>query len=199
MTQNRHKNKRLREGFRNFTSAALDLVGIWPMGVCDGREGAGWVDWVLDELYLCSAVEKGEGSRFPLLLTVERALDSSRIGEGVSLQGGLGETVSGDPRGVRRGEQVKPKVGSDLWAAGRVKNKHRCSNRWLHMLAREQKVNIYTCWCKHLQWSCRCSAVVFIKENKKRLAKSSEGVDTQRVLQVRSCSLYMYPFQVFLD
>lgn len=62
----------------------------------------------------------------------------------MSLQGGLGEAVSGDPRGVRRGEQVKPKVGSDLRAAGRVKNKHRCSHSWLHMLDREQKVNIYT-------------------------------------------------------
>lgn len=77
-----------------------------------------------------------EDLNFPLLLTVERGLGSSRIGEGVSWQGGLGEAESGDPRGVRRGERVKPKVGSDLSAAVRVKNKHRCSNSWPQKLDR---------------------------------------------------------------
>lgn len=55
----------------------------------------------------------------------------------MSWQGGLGEAESGDPRGVRRGEQVKPKVGSDLSAAVTVKNKHRCSNSWPQKLDRE--------------------------------------------------------------
>lgn len=79
----------------------------------------------------------------PLLLTVERGLGSSWIGEGVSSQGGSGEAGSGDPRGVRRGEQVKPKVGADLSAAVRVQNKHRCTNSWPQKSDRELKVNIY--------------------------------------------------------
>lgn len=81
--------------------------------------------------------------KFPLLLTVEQGLGSSRIGEGVSWQAGSGEAGSGDPRGVRIGEQVKPKVGADLSAAVRVQNKHRCSNSWPQKLNRGQKVNIY--------------------------------------------------------
>lgn len=79
--------------------------------------------------------------KFPLLLTVERGLGSSRIGEGVSWQRGSGEAGSGDPRGVRRGEQVKPKVGADLSTAVRIQNKHRCSNSWP-----ESKRSIYTCF-----------------------------------------------------
>ncbi|MEQ2174724.1 hypothetical protein GOODEAATRI_010778, partial [Goodea atripinnis] len=35
-------------------------------------------------------------------------------------------------------------VGADLSAAVRVQSKHRCSNSWLEILVREQKVNIYT-------------------------------------------------------
>lgn len=97
---------------------------------------------VLDELCFFSVV-KDEVLKFSLLLTVEQVLGNSRIGEGVSWWGGSGEAERGDPRGVRRGEQVKPKVGSDLSAAVRVKNKRRCSHSWLQMLDREEKVNIY--------------------------------------------------------
>lgn len=75
--------------------------------------------------------------KFPILLTVERGLGSSRIDEGVSWLRGSGEAGSGDPRGVRRGEQVKPKVGTDLSAAVRIQNKHRCSNSWPQKLDRE--------------------------------------------------------------
>lgn len=113
------------------------------MGVGEGREGEDWTGRVLDELCFFSARKKDEGLKFSLRLTVERGLESSRIGEGVSWWGGSGEAESGDPRGVGRGEQVKPKVGSDLSAAVRVKNKHRCSHSWLQMLDREEKVNIY--------------------------------------------------------
>lgn len=70
-------------------------------------------------------------------------MGSSRTGGGVSWQGGSGEAGSGDPRGVRRGELVKSKAGTDLSAAVRVQNKHRCSNSWPQKLDREYKVNIY--------------------------------------------------------
>lgn len=61
----------------------------------------------------------------------------------MSWQEGLGEAGSGDPRGVRRGEQVKSKVGTDLSAAAGIQNKHRCSNSWLQKLDKEKKVNIH--------------------------------------------------------
>lgn len=61
----------------------------------------------------------------------------------MSWQAGSGEAGSGDPSGVKRGEQVKPKVGADLSAAVRVQNKHRCSDSWTQKLDREEKVNIY--------------------------------------------------------
>lgn len=76
-----------------------------------------------------------EDLHISLLLTL--GLGSSRTGEGVSWQEGLGEAGSGDPRGVRRGEQVKSKVGTDLSAAAGIQNKHRCSNSWLQKLDKE--------------------------------------------------------------
>lgn len=72
-------------------------------------------------------------------------MGSSRAGKGVSWQVGSGEAGSGDPRGVRRGEQVKPKVWADLSAAVKVQNKHRCSDSWPQRLDRVKR-SIYTCF-----------------------------------------------------
>jgi len=112
------------------------------MGVSEGRAGTDWLDRVLDELRFFSALYK-EALKFPLLLTVERGLGRSRIGEEGSSLSWSGEAGSGDPRGVKRGEQVNSKVGADLSAAVRVQNKHRCSGSRPQRSDREYKVNIY--------------------------------------------------------
>lgn len=125
------------------TSTTLGPMEVWRMGVSEGIELTDWMDSVLDEPCFFSTLYKEECLKFPLLLTVGWGLGSSRIGEGVSWQGGSGEAGSGDPRGVRWGEKVKSKVGADLSAAVRVQNKHRCSNSWPQKLDRESKVNMY--------------------------------------------------------
>lgn len=120
-----------------FTSAAFGQAGIWPVGVSEGRVGADWKNWLF--CFFC-ALLKCEGSMFPLLLTVEQGLGSSRIGEGVSWQKGVGSIGSGDPNGVRKGEPVD----FVLSAAVRVENKHRCSNSWPQKL--DTRRSIYTCF-----------------------------------------------------
>ncbi|TNN87727.1 hypothetical protein EYF80_002074 [Liparis tanakae] len=77
----------------------------------------------------------GPGTR-----TNERGLGSSRIGEEGSSLSWSGEAGSGDPRGVKRGEQVNSKVGADLSAAVRVQHKHRCSGSCPQRSDREYKL-----------------------------------------------------------
>lgn len=113
-------------------------VAVGAIGVSEGRGGENWLDRALDELRFAPlALWKEEGLVVPSLLTVERGLGSSRMGEGVLSWSGSGEAGSGDPRGVRRGEEVKPRVGADPSAAARVQNKHRCSGSCSQKLERE--------------------------------------------------------------
>lgn len=87
-----------------FTSMTQGLLGpqglLWPLGVNDGRELTDLMDCVLDVLGFLFLLYKEEVLKSPVLLTLERVLGSSRFGVMGSEPKVIGETASGDPRGL---------------------------------------------------------------------------------------------------